>query len=155
MSYATSPVWGHDVMSHCHTVRGVLVSYHVTPPCCKLSVVWHRHVGSPHHCSRHYEWSSGPALHFVRMSARLAWLNDVICSHVLQCLSGERALVTRESALGTRDPSCVPRPSKPFFIPDSHGPLRAAGNMAAPKPSSAGRCGPEPWDTFQRRSPPE
>jgi hypothetical protein len=37
-------------------------------------------------------------------------------------LLGEGDLVTRERALGTREPSCMPRPGKPFFIPEAHGP---------------------------------
>jgi hypothetical protein len=33
--------------------------------------------------------------------------------------------------------------------------FRAVGRMATSEPSSAGRRGPEPWGTWQRRSPPQ
>jgi hypothetical protein len=61
----------------------------------------------------------------------------------------------REHALGTREPSYMPRPAKPFFIPEAHDPQRAMGHVAAPGPSRAGRRGPELRGTWQHRSPPE
>jgi hypothetical protein len=47
------------------------------------------------------------------------------------------------------------RPARPFFIPKAHGPLRAAGHVAASEPSRAGRQGPKPQDIWQRWSTPE
>jgi hypothetical protein len=38
-----------------------------------------------------------------------------------------------ERALETREPSCVSRVAKPFFIPVVHNPPRAVGHMAAPE----------------------
>jgi hypothetical protein len=61
----------------------------------------------------------------------------------------------RERALETREPSCMPRPARPFFIPEAHGPLRAAGHVTASEPSRVGRQGPKPRGTWQRRSSPE
>jgi hypothetical protein len=35
---------------------------------------------------------------------------------------------------------------------EAHVPQRAAGHVAAPKPTSAGRCGPETLDKWQHQS---
>jgi hypothetical protein len=163
-----SLAWGHHALSHCHIVRGMVVPCPVTPPHCKQSVVWHRPVGSPHHYSRAYEWSTGPALHYVHLSACLVHLNSVACPHVLQCLSGEGALVTHGGALGTREPSFMHMPAMPFFIlearrahgsagalPSREAGFRAVGHVALPEPSQVGRWGSELRDTWQCRSPPE
>jgi hypothetical protein len=74
--------------------RGCALSCHKAT--LQRSVVWHRPIGSPHYCSRPYEWLIGSALHCVRLSARLIGLNGVAGPHILQCLSGKGALVTRE-----------------------------------------------------------
>jgi hypothetical protein len=81
--------------------------------------------------------------------------------------------VTHEHAMKTCEPSCVPRVGKPFFIPVVHSPPGAVGHVVAPElPSQEGRApsrgirgstraplsgrqGPEPWDTWQRRSSPQ
>jgi hypothetical protein len=117
MSCVASPAWGCHFLSHCHTVRGMVVSYLVTLARCKRSVVWHRPVGSPHHCIRDHEWSTGPTLHCVRLPTCLECLNGAACLHVLQCLLGEGTSVMREHALGMRRLDSMPRPAKPFFIP--------------------------------------
>jgi hypothetical protein len=57
------------------------------------------------------------------------------------------ASVTHERALETRETSYMSRPARPFFIPKAHGPLRAAGHVAASEPFRAGRQGPKPWGT--------
>jgi hypothetical protein len=78
--------------------------------------------------------------------------------------------VTRSGALVTCEPSCVPGAARPFFIPAVHSSLggrgirgstrallserRGRGHVAAPEPTSAGRRGPEPWDTWRLRGPP-
>jgi hypothetical protein len=59
--------------------------------------------------------------------------------------------VTRNRALDTYEPSCVPGAARPFFIPVVHNPLGAVGYVAAPELSSPGG---EAGATWQRRSPP-
>jgi hypothetical protein len=61
------------------------------------------------------------------------------------------ASVTRDRALDTCEPSCVPRAARPFFIPVVHSPLGAVGYVAAPELSSRGGVVGAMW---QRRSPP-
>jgi hypothetical protein len=144
MYCVTSPAWVRHVLSHYHIVKGVVMSYFVTPSHCKWSMVWYRSVGSPHRCSRAYEWSTGPMLHCVRMSTRFTCLNDAACPHVLQCLSSEGALVTREHAWERASlAACLGQLS--------------TGHMTVSKPSQARRHGPETQtqDTWKRRSPPE
>jgi hypothetical protein len=43
------------------------------------------------------------------------------------------ASVTHECALKTREPICVTRAAKPFFIPMVHNPSGAVGHVAAPE----------------------
>jgi hypothetical protein len=71
------------------------------------------------------------------------------CSDLSAHLAG--ASVTRDRALDTCEPSCVPRAARPFFIPVVHSPLGAVGYVAAPELSSRGG---EAGATWQRRSPP-
>jgi hypothetical protein len=148
MSCEASPAWGHHIVSHYHTVRGVAVPCLVTPPRCKLLVVWHHPIGPPHHYSGTYEWSTGPALHCVYMFACLASLSGAARPNVLR-----------------QEPSRMPRPAKTFFIPEACGVrsrgargsagalssreagYRAAGHVAAPEPSRAKRRGPKLCDT--------
>jgi hypothetical protein len=59
--------------------------------------------------------------------------------------------VTRDRALDTCEPSCVPGAVRPFFIPVVHNPLGAVGYVVAPELSSRGG---EAGATWQRRSPP-
>jgi hypothetical protein len=61
------------------------------------------------------------------------------------------ASVTRDHALDTCEPSCVPGAARPFFIPVVHSPLGTMGYVAAPELSSQGG---EAGATWQRRSPP-
>jgi hypothetical protein len=61
------------------------------------------------------------------------------------------ASVTRDRALDTCEPNCVPGVARLFFIPVVHSPLGAVGYMAAPELSS--RRG-EAGATWQRQSPP-
>jgi hypothetical protein len=94
----------------------------------------------------------------------------MIMPHVLTSSS---ASVTCESTLVTREPSCVPKTAKSFFIPMVHSPLgawdtwqhrssplekvepEAMGYVAALEPTSTGRRGPEQRDTWQRWSSPQ
>jgi hypothetical protein len=55
--------------------------------------------------------------------------------------------------LETRDPSCMAGSAMPFFILDVRGLQRPTGQVAASKPSSAERRGPELQDTWQHWSP--
>jgi hypothetical protein len=48
------------------------------------------------------------------------------------------ALATRDRALDTCKPSCVPGAARPFFIPVIHSPLEAVGYVAALELSSLG-----------------
>jgi hypothetical protein len=58
------------------------------------------------------------------------------CSGLSACLAG--GSVTRDRALDTCEPSCVPRAARPFFIHVVHSPLGAVGYVAAPDLSSRG-----------------
>jgi hypothetical protein len=64
----------------------------------------------------------------------------------LACVS-----VTRNRALDTCEPSCVPGAARPFFIPVVLSPLGVVGYMVAPELSSRGG---EAGVTWQRRSSP-
>jgi hypothetical protein len=72
------------------------------------------------------------------------------CSGLSARLAGSS--VTRNRALDTCEPSCVPGAAKPFFIPVVHSPLGAVRYVAAPEVSSRGG---EARATWQRRSPPQ
>jgi hypothetical protein len=61
------------------------------------------------------------------------------------------ASATRDRALDTCEPSCVPGVASLFFIFVVHSPLGVVGYVAAPEISSQG-C--EVGATWQRRSPP-
>jgi hypothetical protein len=56
--------------------------------------------------------------------------------------------VTRDRALDTCEPSCVPGAARPFFIHVVHSPLGAMGYMAAPELSYRGG---EAGDMWQHR----
>jgi hypothetical protein len=71
------------------------------------------------------------------------------CSGLSARLTG--ASVTRDRALDTCEPSCVPGAASPFFILVVHNPLGGVGYVAAPELSSRGE---EPGVMWQRRSPP-
>jgi hypothetical protein len=61
---------------------------------------------------------------------------ELNCSGLSARLAG--ALVTRDRALYTCEPSCVPGAARPFFIHVVHSPLRAVGYVTAPELSSWG-----------------
>jgi hypothetical protein len=71
------------------------------------------------------------------------------CSGMSARLAG--ASVTRDRALDTCEPSCVPVTARPFFIPAVYSPLGAMGYVTALELSSRGG---ETGATWQRRSPP-
>jgi hypothetical protein len=70
-------------------------------------------------------------------------------SDMSACLAGTS--VTRDRALDTCKPNCVPRAARPFFIPVVYSPLGAVGYVAAPEPSSRGGEAGAMW---QCQSPP-
>jgi hypothetical protein len=71
------------------------------------------------------------------------------CSGLYLCLTGTSA--TRDRALDTCEPSCVPGAGRPLFIPVVHSPLETVGYVAAPELSSRGG---EAGATWQHRNPP-
>jgi hypothetical protein len=58
-------------------------------------------------------------------------------------------------ALETCVPSCTGKIARLFFILDARSPQGAAGYMLVLEPTSTRRRGPEPYDTWQRRSSPQ
>jgi hypothetical protein len=74
---------------------------------------------------------------------------ELNCSDLSARLAG--ASVTRDRALDTCEPSCVPGAASPFFIPVVHNLLGAVGYMAATELSSRGG---EVEATWQRWSLP-
>jgi hypothetical protein len=82
------------------------------------------------------------------------------CLHILHaltvlpaCMSCRSIMTLMSDALETYVPSCTDRPTRLFFMLKSRSPRGATGHVAAVEPTSAGRRGPEPYDTWQRRSP--
>jgi hypothetical protein len=51
-------------------------------------------------------------------------------------------------ALGTCVPSCTCRSVRIFFMFEAHGPQGVVGHMTVSEPTSVGRRGPEPYDTW-------
>jgi hypothetical protein len=114
---------------------------------CTTSATWSRHVSSP--CYTEHDQRCGVILSgritTVAMSRSgqlgLRCTVEPNCSGMSTRLAG--ASVTRDRALDTCEPSCVPGATSPFFIPVVHNPLGAVGYMAAPELSSqGGEAGP-------------
>jgi hypothetical protein len=119
------------------------------------STTWSRHVSSP--CNTEHGQRCGAVLSgritTVAMSRSgqlgLRCSVEPNCSGLSARLAG--ASVTRDRALDTCEPSCVPEAARRFFIPVVHSPLGAMGYVATPELSS---WGGEVGATWQRRSPP-
>jgi hypothetical protein len=118
---------------------------------CSVSAAWSRYVSLP--CYTEHGQCCGAVLS-GRIPTVAMFRSDRLgirctvepnCSGMSARLAG--ASVTRDRVLDTCEPSCVPGAVMPFFIPVVHSPLGAVGYVAAPE-------SPEPWDTWQRRSPP-
>jgi hypothetical protein len=124
MSCMASTVWSRPVSSSCYTEHGQRCGTDLTGRITTIAM------------SR-----SGP----LGMRCTV----EPNCSGLSAHLVG--ALVTRDHALDTCEPSCVPRAARPFFIPVVHNPLGAVGYMAAPELYSRGGEAGAMW---QRRSPP-
>jgi hypothetical protein len=103
------------------------------------------------------EWSIILTLHCSRIVT--------ICLHTLQALTVMPArtlykpmmalildaLKICARALGTCAPSCTGRPARLLFMLEARGTQGAMRHVAAPESTSAGRQGPKPYDTWQRR----
>jgi hypothetical protein len=122
---------------------------------CTTSAAWSRPVSSP--CYTEHGQRCGAVLSgrittiAISRSGQLGMRCSVEpnCSGMSARLAG--ASVTRDRALNTCEPSCVPGAARPFFIPVVHSLLGAVGYVAAPELSSRGD---EARDTCQRQSPP-
>jgi hypothetical protein len=125
---------------------------------CTASATWSHHVSSPcytEHGQRCGAILSGRITTVVMSRSGQLGLRCTVklnCSNLSACLLG--ASVTRDRALDTSEPSCVPGAVRPFFIHVVHSPLGAVGtwqhrssllgearpgHVAAPEPTSAGR----------------
>jgi hypothetical protein len=125
MSYTTSTAWSHPIFSPYYTEYG--------QRCCailsgRITTVAMTRSGQLGLCCTIEPNCSG-------LSARLAG-----------------ASVTRDRALDTYKPSCVPEVARPFFIPVVYSPLGAVKYVAAPELSSQGG---EAGAIWQRQSPPQ
>jgi hypothetical protein len=120
MSYMTSTAWSRPVSSLCYTEYGQRCGAILSGRI--TTVVMSRSGQLGLRCSVEPNCSG--------MSARLA-----------------EASVTRDRALDTCEPSCVPGAARPFFIPVVHSPLEAVGYVAALELSSRGG---EAGATWQR-----
>jgi hypothetical protein len=116
MSYTTSAAWNHHVSSPCYTEHGQ-----------RCGAILSDHITTV----------------VISMSDQV----DLRCTVELNCsdmstrLAG--ASVTRDRALNTCEPSCVPGAARPFFIPMVHSPLSVVGYVVAPELSSRGaKSGP-------------
>jgi hypothetical protein len=109
---------------------------------CSASAAWSRPVSSP--CYIEHGQRCGAVLsgHITTVAMYRSGQLGLYCTIEPNCsglsarLAG--ASVTRDRALDTCEPSCVPGAARPFFIPMVHSPLGAVGYMAAPEPSSRG-----------------
>jgi hypothetical protein len=122
---------------------------------CTASAAWSHHVSSPYyteHGQRGGVVLSG-RITTVAMSRSgqlgLRCTVELNCSGMSARLAG--ASVTRDRALDTCEPSCMPGAARSFFIPVVHSPLGAVRYVAALELSSRGG---EAGATWQRQSPP-
>jgi hypothetical protein len=101
-----------------------------------------RPVSSP--CYTEHGQRCGAVLsgHITTVAMSLSGQLDLCCTVEPNCSGISARLagtsITRDRALGTCEPSCVPRAARSFFIPVVHSPLGAVGDMAAPELSSQG-----------------
>jgi hypothetical protein len=122
---------------------------------CTTSVAWSCPVSSPcytEHGQRRGAILSGRITTVTMFRSGQLGLRcsvELNCSGLSARLAG--ASVTRDRALDTCEPSCVPGAARPFFIHVVHSPLGVVGYVAVPELSSRGG---EARATWQRRSPP-
>jgi hypothetical protein len=109
---------------------------------CTASAAWSRPVSSP--CCTEHGHRCGAVLSgritivAISKSGQLGLRCTVEpnCSGMSAHLSG--ASITRNHALDTYEPSCMPGATRSFFIPVVHSPLGVVGYVAAPELSSRG-----------------
>jgi hypothetical protein len=63
----------------------------------------------------------------------VSWANAVLYERIVAACTPTDTSVTHKRALETREPSCMSRAAKPFFIPVVHSPPGAVENVAAPE----------------------
>jgi hypothetical protein len=104
------------------------------------SAAWSGHVSSP--CYTEHGQRCGAVLsgHIITVAMSRSGQLGPRCSVEPNCsgLSARLAVasVTRDHALDTCEPSCVPGVARPFFIPVVHSPLGAVGYVATSELSS-------------------
>jgi hypothetical protein len=122
---------------------------------CTVSAVWSRPVSSP--CYTEHGQHCGVVLSGRITTVVMSRSGQLgLCCTIEPNCSGMSAhltdaSVTRDRALDTCEPSCVPGAARPFFIPVVHSLLGAVGYVVAPELSSRGG---EAGATWQHRSPP-
>jgi hypothetical protein len=124
MSYMASAAWSHPVSSPCYTEHGQRYGAVLSSRITTVAMSRSGQLGL--RCTVEPNRSG--------MYARLAG-----------------ASVTRDHALDTYEPSCMPGAARSFFIPVVHNPLGVVGYMTSPMLSSQGG---EPGAMWQRWSPP-
>jgi hypothetical protein len=122
---------------------------------CTASAAWSRPVSSP--CYTEHGQRCGAVLsgHITTIAMFRSGQLGLRCTVEPNCSGMSTRLagtsLTRDRALDTCEPSCVPGTARPFFITVIHSPLGVVGYVAAPELSSQGG---EARATWQRRSPP-
>jgi hypothetical protein len=123
---------------------------------CSASAAWSRPVSSPCYTERGQRYGAVLSGRITTIALSRSGQLGLRCSvepnysGLSTCLVG--ALVTRDRALDTCEPSCVPGVARHFFIPVVHNPLGAMGYVVAPELSSWGGKAGAMW---QRWSPPQ
>jgi hypothetical protein len=122
---------------------------------CTVSAAWSRPISSP--CYTEHGQCCGAVLsdHITTVAMSRSGQLGLRCSiepNYSDLFARHAGVsVTRDRALDTCEPSCMPGAARPFFIPVVHSPLGAVGYVIAPELSSRGD---EVGATWQRRSSP-
>jgi hypothetical protein len=122
---------------------------------CTTSAAWMRLISSPYYTEHGQRCGAVLSGHITIVAMSKSDQLGLRCTVESNC-SGMSARLTsasatRDRALDTCEPSCVPGVASLFFIFVVHSPLGVVGYVAAPEISSQG-C--EVGATWQRRSPP-
>jgi hypothetical protein len=140
---------------------------------CTASAPWSHHVSSPCYIEHGQRCSAVLSGRITTVAMSRSGQLGLCCTIEPNCdgLSARLidASITHDCALDTCDPSCVPGAARPFFIHVVHSSLglwgmwqhrssslgeARLGHVAASKPTSVGRRGPELRNTWQHRSSP-
>jgi hypothetical protein len=120
------------------------------------SAVWSRPVSSPCYTEHGQRYGAVLSGRITTVAMSRSCQLDLHCTVEPNCNGLSERLagtsVTRDHALDTCEPSCVPGAARHFFIPVVHSPLGAMGYVAAPELFSRGG---EAGATWQHRSPPQ